>query len=490
MVMGDANGHGRARNQSWFGEPIHSPQGVIETPTREARVSEILQDHAGCPSPVRPVGSRHSMTPCISALAAGNPERWGTLVDMTQFTSLCDAQGERTGEPLRIDRTVNPMTVTVPAGRRFYDVAHELKDHGLQFSVNTELGSLTLGAAACGATKDSSFPGEHGQVCHDAVGMRLIRPDGSRQELTERDADDLAALRCSYGLLGIVTEVTFRVYPLEYISLKHEKIKPEGDSGRFAAVELKRHIDGWLRGDQNAVFLYMFPYRDRLVAELRRKPATGGEKEEKSTRLRLRNYFWEKGLHELQSAAGGMQGAQDLFDKLMQEFLSNWLQLGQINPVAQIVDFDAESENKHRFTFSMWAFREDRFPEVLPQYLELCRKHAATYRSCLPHVSYHIARDTSSLLSYSYDGPVWTLDPICPYDERMQPEWRAFLEEFNEFCSERGGVPLLNQTPYLTRRHVERAFGTERLVRFEAARRRFDPDGRMLNDYFAQLLTP
>ena len=120
---------------------------------------------------------------------------------MTSFTSLCDEGGKRTNESLRIDWSANPVTVTVPAGRTFYDVAHELRHveredvRGLQFRVNTELGSLTMGAAACGATKDSSFPGEFGQVCHDAVGMRLIKPNGERQFLKEGDRE--ASTRCA-----------------------------------------------------------------------------------------------------------------------------------------------------------------------------------------------------------------------------------------------------------------------------------------------------
>jgi FAD/FMN-containing dehydrogenase len=415
---------------------------------------------------------------------------------MTEFTSLCNEEGRPTGESLRIGRSADPAssaTVTVPAGRTFIDVARELNEKRLAFSVNTELGTLTMGAAACGATKDSSFPGEYGQACHDVVGMRLIRPDGEPQELREGDAD-LEALRCSYGLFGIVTEVTFRVYPLEYISLQHsEKLKPRDKEG-FRAPELKERLDDWVRHG-NAVFLYMFPYRDRIVAELRRKPAAAaGKSEERSVRLQTRNYFWERGLSDLQRVTRQLperilkEQAQDLFDATVEAFLKGLVQLRRVNPVAQIVDFDKE-DTQHRFTFSMWAFPEDRFPEILPQYLALCVKHEESYRSCLPHVSYHIAKDTSSLLSYSYDGPVWTLDPICPHDEKMRPGWEAFLEAFNEFCSERGGVPLLNQTPQLTRAHVVRAF-KDRLPKFEAARRRFDPDNRMLNDYFAKLLTP
>jgi FAD/FMN-containing dehydrogenase len=496
--MGDANVSAREPNQSWFGAEIQRREGAIEKPTNEAKVIEILTNKDRYPSPVRPVGSRHSMTECISARAPGDPEKWGTLVDMSEFVTLHDGTGAPDTNTLRVipdpDATKGQGTVTVPAGRTFISVARELREKGWVFRVNTELGTLTMGAAACGATKDSSFPGESGQVCADVVGMRIVKPDGEVKDFKE-NAPELDALRCSYGLFGIVTEVTFRVYRFEYISLEHKgPVNLQLDDGLEASVAILRgQFADWLSGDSRAVFLYMFPFRDRIVAELREKPARGGgEMEEKSARLQIRNYFWEKGSEAWQrvSTTVGIRALkhtlQNAFDILLKESLGTVFKECQVNPVAQIVDFDKE-DSKHRFTFSMWAFPEENFAEILPLYFKLCWDHEETYRSCLPHVSYHIAQDRSSLLSYSYYGNVWTLDPICPYDERMAAGWRTFLLKFNDFSRDHGGVPLLNQTPFLERRHVKDAFG-DRLSKFEAKRRQFDPDGRMLNDYFAKLL--
>jgi FAD/FMN-containing dehydrogenase len=464
--------------ESWFGERIQGPGGVIARPGSEAEIAALLRDHGGHPSPVRPSGSRHSMTPCISALAPGGAEArgpWGTLVDLRAFTRLCDAGGLPTAEALRIDTQAG--TVRVPAGRTFIEVAHELRDRGLQLRVNTELGTLTMGAAACGATKDSSFPGEPGQVCTDVVGMRLVTPGGDVVELNEGDPD-LEALRCSYGLFGIVTEVTCRVEPHQDISIRHERLRLEEFASRSAR---------WAAEGQ-AVFLYLFPHGGRIVAELRGKASRGPGSKEHSLRLETRNFFWEKGLHQAAKFVGFLPGrlqqlTLDGLDRVLQEYFTKTLQIERVSPVSQVVDFDRD-DPEHRFTFSMWAFPEHEFPGVLREYFDFCSRHAGDFRTLLPHVSYRIGQDRSSVLSYSFDHPVWTLDPIAPHGE---PGWERFLREFNDFCSARGAVPLLNQTPFLERRHVARAFG-ERLSRFEAARRRFDPQGRMLNAYFAELL--
>lgn len=469
-------------DHSWFGAQILGEGGVVARPQSEAELREILTDHRRFPSPVRPMGSRHSMTPCISAQAAGGaPARWGTLVDMTGLATLRAAQASR--EPpdwLRIDERDGALTATLPAGRTFIEVANALRRRDLQLRVITELGPLTMGAAACGATKESSFPGEPGQVCTDVVAMRLVRPDGEAVDLTEADPD-FPAVRCSYGLFGVATEVTYRVERHQDISIRHEKLKLED----FAAREPQ-----WL-ADGHAVFLYLFPYTGDIVAELRRKPAEGGRPDARSFRLGLRNFFWKEGLHEVANSidAVPLRAVQQLLRKgltklLLAPFFTDVLELHRVSPVDQIVDFDRQ-DREHRFTFSMWAFPERAFAQILREYFAFCNgPQAGRFRTTLPHVSYHISGDRSSLLSYSHDGPVWTLDPIASGQE---PDWQRFLGSFNAFCSERGGKPLLNQTPLLTRAHVEQAFGS-RLAQFEATRRRFDPEDRMLNDYFAALL--
>ncbi len=62
------------------------------------------------------------------------------------------------------------------------------------------------------------------------------------------------------------------------------------------------------------------------------------------------------------------------------------------------------------------------------------------------------------------------------------------MRVYNDFCSARGGVPLLNQTPFLTAAQVKKAFG-DRLKLFAEARAEADPKNRMLDSYFRDLLS-
>ncbi len=95
--------------------------------------------------------------------------------------------------------------------------------------------------------------------------------------------------------------------------------------------------------------------------------------------------------------------------------------------------------------------------------------------------------DTNSLLSPSYDKDVFSIDPIHAVTDLA--EWQNFLHAFNEFAYERGGIPLLNQSPWVERKHVERAYG-KRWIEYSNWIRSMDPGGRMLNPFFAALLEP
>ena len=67
------------------------------------------------------------------------------------------------------------------------------------------------------------------------------------------------------------------------------------------------------------------------------------------------------------------------------------------------------------------------------------------------------------------------------------PGWTTFLPAYNQWCSDHGGIPLPNQTSMATRAQIEKALG-ERWKQFAEARRTFDPNNRLLNDFFRDLL--
>ena len=171
--------------KNWFGDIETHPKVVIQAESVNEVVA-ILKNPEMYPSPVRAIGSNHSTARCGVA-------EDGTLIKMKMNRVL----------------KISENTVTVEAGALYIDVAEELEKHGLQFFVNTEIGNLSIGSAACAGTKNASMPDEKGsyewgQVGSYVTSVKMVLPSGEVLLVDENQADLLESIRSSYGTLGII----------------------------------------------------------------------------------------------------------------------------------------------------------------------------------------------------------------------------------------------------------------------------------------------
>jgi hypothetical protein len=442
---------------NWFGNVTSRPAVVVE-PASVAEIAAILKTPDRYPSPVRAVGSNHSTSACGAANS-------GTLVKMSRMSAI-------TG--------ITQDSVTAQGGAMYIDIAQELEKGGLQFYVNTEIGSLSAGSAACCGTKDASMPGEFGQVNSYITRIKMVLPSGDLLEVTEDQADLMRKVRSSYGTFGVVYETTFRVRPIVPLAVHHETFTLEEFTSRLS--ELKA------RGE--SMMFYIFPFDNLITVEFRRyNPGATGVPDR--VPWQLRNYMW--------ASVGPLFCAhveRDINDKhirygVIDNFCALWrfklenLVRGE-NTVAgdQIIRYPPVA-NDSRYTFSFFAFPEGDYPATLRDYFAFCKDYYQHhgYRTNMLNVGYSICQDRGSLLSYSYDGPVMTIDPVSTGN----PGWPQFLTAYNQFCSDHNGIPLFNQTDGVTRAQIQQALG-DRLTLFSAARRTFDPSGRLLNPYFSEML--
>ena len=71
-------------------------------------------------------------------------------------------------------------------------------------------------------TKDASFSGEFGQVGSYNTGVKMVFPSGYLLEvIQDQDPQLMHILRSSYGQLGIVYEVTYRIKPRTPMHVHH-----------------------------------------------------------------------------------------------------------------------------------------------------------------------------------------------------------------------------------------------------------------------------
>lgn len=442
---------------NWFGNIVSHPQVVVEASSKEEIIA-ILKDPVKYPSPVRAVGSNHSTAPCG---VADN----GTLIKMTNLDKIV---------------SITDSSLTAQAGALYYDLAHELEKRNLQFYVNTEIGSLTVGSAAIAGTKDGSFFGEYGQVGSYITEVEMILPSGDILEVDESQPELLQAVRSSYGLFGIVTAATFRIRPILPMAVHHETFKISDFVQQLPQL--------WARNE--SMMYYIFPFEDLITVEFRKyNPGASGS----PNRIiwPLRNYMWAtagpKFCYEVTRDISNLDiryGVIDSFCGLWRFKLENIVDSDYTIATDQIIHYPTVS-NDSRYTFSLWAFPEEQYAAVLPAFVQFSKDYfqKTGYRTNMLNVGYRISKDQQSLLSYSYDGGVMTLDPVST----ANPGWPDFLDTYNQFCAERGGLPLMNQTAQLTPPLAQKALGS-RLKQFAALRKKYDPTNRLLSSYFEGML--
>jgi hypothetical protein len=309
----------------------------------------------------------------------------------------------------------------------------------------------------------------------------MVLPSGDLLEVTEDQTELMQQVRSSYGTFGIVYEATFRVRPIVPLAVRHETFTLE----EFAAQlpELKK------RGE--SMMFYIFPFEKLITVEFRRyNPGAKGEPNRVA--WPLRNFMWANAgplfcaqVERNISNKDIRYGVIDGFCAMWRFKLENLVSSDNTIAADQIIRYPPVADDS-RYTFSLSAFPEASYASVLTEYFAFCKQYYSQhgYRTNMLNVGYWIAQDRSSLLSYSYDGPVMTIDPVSTGN----PGWPEFLLAYNDFCVAHGGIPLFNQTDRITPAQMQKALGN-RLQTFAAARRTYDPADRLLNNYFRDMLS-
>jgi L-gulonolactone oxidase len=446
---------------NWKGDITYRP-AVIAFPETLDDIQKLVRDPVAFPTPVRVKGSHHSVTDCV--VADG-----GTVLDMSRLTSI-----------VRVDQA--RMTVTMQAGVQLKDASSQLERLGLQFYVNVELGNLTVGSGACCGTKKASFHDgkrhESGQVSAYVVSLTVVTADGSAIVVDEREPALLEAMRSSYGMLGVVYEVTYKIKKLRPMRFTHTL---------YSLSEFAVAFEG-IRREPNSAMFYIFPFIDRVVVE-RRWPSEG--KISWFDVWKIRNFAWKQGAPFM----GRVIGALPVGDAARAACLNAWFRVlssgltwlsgTRSSPENQIMRYPARG-GFTAYTFSLWAFDDDKYVDALRAYLQFCKDYHRTtgYRCDMPSVGYRLAEENGILFSYSRNGFAATIDPVSTGGSG----WATFLDAFNERSSEKNGRPLFNQTPRVTHEQAKHAFG-EQIAAFVALRERLDPADRFYTAWFRYLFT-
>ena len=202
----------------WARQDEHPyPAEVVAKARTEADVVAVLRiaEETGVPVTPRALGSSVTGQPL--------PTRGGIVLDVSGIT------GEH-----RVDEV--DMTVTAPAGNNGGDLEDALNEVGwtMRFSPQSLYRSSVGGWLATLAT--GQFSSRYGGVEDLVVGYRVVLADGEIAELTASPraamGPDLRRLFLgSEGTLGVITQVTYKIFPIPAVQRLQTFLVPDVTAG-------------------------------------------------------------------------------------------------------------------------------------------------------------------------------------------------------------------------------------------------------------------
>jgi hypothetical protein len=312
------------------------------------------------------------------------------------------------------------------------------------------------------------------------VQLKVLSPNGKKFVVSEKTKSLLSLMRLSYGLLGVVYEVTLRVRPVQGFSVQTAKVSFK-DFGQLGAK---------LGGATAGVKLYLLPFRDRIYLELR-QPAADADPGRKLA-WRFKDWAVYSALpgaaRSLGMAVPIPQIRYPLIDglsEIAQKLVNNSLVRNGSNSVEQTGRYKLLGSKSNRFAYTTWAFPAGEFANTALAYKLFCKEYYARtgFRCDMPTVGFRLNQDRSALLSPSFESPMFTLSPLSTQDSG----WDDFVLDFSDFAAKHRGVPFFNQTRNAAPEVVAQRFGT-RLAFFNKVRRELDPYDRLVNQFFQSYL--
>ncbi|PSB31906.1 FAD-binding oxidoreductase [Stenomitos frigidus ULC18] len=210
--------------QDWDALPSGKKTAIRQAVTPETALSSVAYpDTPAALAAVVTATDHQYLLPC----GGGSKLHWGGLVKGRRAESRGQKDGKNSllvvsTERLNrlVEHAVGDLTVTVEAGMRFTDLQATLAKAGQFLAIDPAYPDrATIGGIV--ATADTgSLRQRYNSVRDMLLGLSFVRADGQSAKAGGRVVKNVAGYDLmklftgSYGTLGIITQVTFRVYPL------------------------------------------------------------------------------------------------------------------------------------------------------------------------------------------------------------------------------------------------------------------------------------
>ena len=423
------------------------------TPEDPEELKAILGPKSRYRSPFRPRGSGSASTDC-------NTSTVGTIIDMSAMN--------RIGE---VD--VANRSITVQAGARISDVVAALAEVDMQLDDCYDLPQHTVGGAVAGGCVGQAMKSQGAFFSSQAIGLKVITPLGRVVEADIQQPEVLNMLRLSFGMLGVIHEVTLRIRPLRPFSAAQKTCSFE----QFAAG-----IPTLVRSDVGLRFSLQ-PFRDRVFVSLRRFDDQASPPRKLPWKLKT----WSesralpaigRGLQYVLPVPGLRHSLVDKINGAAEQTLGNRL-VGS----GDAVSVQAGRTHVRPYYRATWMFPTAGFGEIVKRYAAFCREvqEDSGFRCDQPTVGYLVRQDQSAALSPSFDQDLFSLTAVSTTPKG----WQDFTIDYGEFARQNGGTPLFNLSPEAHPHRARAAYG-KRMDYFRNLRRQTDPDNRLMNPFLSR----
>ncbi|MDJ0814116.1 MAG: FAD-binding oxidoreductase [Woeseiaceae bacterium] len=431
---------------------------VTETPTDLNQLRRLLDPASRTPLPIRVQGAGSACNDC-------NTTESGTTICMTGLDRI-----------IHVDSYNH--TVTTQAGVLVGDLVRELAEHGLELPGSYDLAGRTVGGAIAAPCFGPAIGGGGSYFASNVITMKLLRPDGQVFSVEAGQNNLLGAFRMSFGTLGIIYEVKLSVRPIRTFTASHRRVSID----KFATI-----VDALASADVGIKF-YLMPYRDRVYLDVRRYDTDPGSTYTTPWKLKdwgestvLPHIF--KSLNRVVPMQSVRYRLIDTISETTQNLVNSRYVKSGSNATSQ--SDRARGKSGRRCFYSTWCFPAADFSMVVRAYRDFCARayEESQYRCDMPAVGYRLGRDPGSLLSPSFEEPMFALTSASTQERG----WDDFVIDLAEFAEKYGGIPLISQSRALRAEHVIQSYN-RRLDFFRRMRRKLDPDKRFLNPFLAQFM--
>ena len=173
--------------RNWVGNQSFIARHKAE-PGSEDELAALVREASRQNLPIRVAGSGHSFTPVVVTS--------GLLLSLKNMQGLVSADLDR-------------KRVVVRAGTRIGDIGRALKRIGLSLANQGDIDTQAIAGALSTGTHGTGIG--LGCLSSQAVGMRLVQPDGSVFEVDgDRDTEMMTAAQVSIGMLGVISTITLQ----------------------------------------------------------------------------------------------------------------------------------------------------------------------------------------------------------------------------------------------------------------------------------------